>query len=200
MTADRSPIRRALAATEKLSSLDAVASMAARALSPLLSGGPGDVLRGSWLGHPLHPVLVTVPIGAWTAVPLFDLTGQPVAAQRLTAVGLAAAVPAATAGLAEYTTLDAAQRRVALVHAASNSVAMTALVGSMIARTRGLTGRAHALTIAGLGVTGVSGALGGHLTYVQAAGVQRESLPVPSTSVETPQEPIPLPPAGSDES
>ncbi len=154
----------------------------------MLSGGLGNILRGSWLGHPLHPVLVTVPIGAWTSVPVFDLTGQPVAAQRLTAVGLAAAIPAATAGLAEYTTLDTAQRRVALVHAASNSVAMTALVGSMAARSRGLTGRAIALTIAGLGVTAISGALGGHLTYVQAAGVQRESLPSVSsgtTSIAT---------------
>ncbi|GAA1905365.1 DUF2231 domain-containing protein [Williamsia serinedens] len=172
-----SPIGRVLAAAEGLSSLDGVASTVSRLLSPVLSGGLGDVLRGSWLGHPLHPVLVTVPIGAWTAVPLFDLTGQPVAAQRLTALGLAAAVPAATAGLAEYTTLDAPQRRVALVHASTNSVAVTALAASMVARSRDLTGRALALTIVGLGVTGVSGALGGHLSYVQAAGVQRESRP-----------------------
>ena len=177
MTADRSPVLRALAAVENLSGLDGLATTVARALAPVLDGGLGNVLRGSWLGHPLHPVLVTVPIGAWTAVPLFDLTGQFVAAQRLTTLGLAAAVPAAPARLAEYTTLDAAQRRVALVHAASNSVAMTALVGSMAARRKGRGTTALTLTLAGLAVAGVSGALGGHLSYVQAAGVQRESLP-----------------------
>lgn len=169
--------------------LDDLAATTGRLLAPVLDGGVGDFLRGAWLGHPLHPVLVTVPIGAWTAVPLFDLTGQPVAAQRLTALGLAAALPAATAGLAEYTTLDAPQRRVALVHAASNSVAMTALVGSMVARGKGRSSMALALTIAGLSVTGVSGALGGHLSYVQAAGVQREALPSAtpvSGSLDTP--------------
>ncbi len=25
-----------------------------------------NVLHGTWLGHPLHPALVTVPLGAWT--------------------------------------------------------------------------------------------------------------------------------------
>lgn len=172
-----SPIRRALAAVEGLSVLDDLAATADRLLAPALTGGLGNILRGSWLGHPLHPVLVTVPIGAWTAVPLFDLTGQPVAAQLLTAIGLAAAVPAATAGLAEYTTLDTPQRRVALVHAASNSIAMTALVGSMAARRKGRRAQALTLSVAGLAVTGLSGALGGHLSYVQAAGVQREARP-----------------------
>ncbi|MGJ0118891.1 DUF2231 domain-containing protein [Williamsia sp. MIQD14] len=173
----RSPIRRALEAVEKVSALDGVAAMTARVLGPALSGGPGNVLRGSWLGHPIHPVLVTVPIGAWTAAPVLDLTDQPEAAQTLIALGLAAAVPAAVAGLAEYTTLDVPQRRVALVHAGSNSVAMTALVASMAARRAGRRGQAVALTLAGLAVTGISGALGGHLSYVQAAGVQREAMP-----------------------
>ena len=33
-----------------------------------------DILHGTWLGHPLHPVLTDVTIGAWTqAQPAFDV-------------------------------------------------------------------------------------------------------------------------------
>lgn len=178
MTAPHSsPITRALASVEGVSALDAPADVIAGPLRALLDNGIGDALRGSWLGHPLHPVAVTVPIGVWTAAPVFDLLRQPLAAQRLVLIGLGAAMPAAVTGLAEFTTLDAPQRRVAVVHASSNSVAMTLLVGSMLLRRKGRRLAAIGLTLAGLSVTGVSGALGGHLAYVQGAGVQREARP-----------------------
>src|SRR5690242_14633532 len=32
-----------------------------------------DFLNGVWFGHPLHPVLVTIPIGAWTTTLLLDM-------------------------------------------------------------------------------------------------------------------------------
>ena len=31
-----------------------------------------NALHGVWLGHPLHPVLTDVPIGAWTTALAFD--------------------------------------------------------------------------------------------------------------------------------
>src|SRR3954451_17788415 len=31
-------------------------------------------LNGTWAGHPLHPALTDVPIGAWTIVIALDLT------------------------------------------------------------------------------------------------------------------------------
>lgn len=37
-----------------------------------------DILHGTWLGHPLHPVLTDIPIGAWTIAMMCDL----VATQR----------------------------------------------------------------------------------------------------------------------
>src|SRR3989442_255596 len=43
-----------------------------------LLGSPGRSLKtfmhGTWLGHPLHPVLTDIPIGAWTIAILFDLS------------------------------------------------------------------------------------------------------------------------------
>ena len=38
-----------------------------------------NLLHGTWLGHPLHPVITDVPIGAWTAAAVLDcleLSGQ----------------------------------------------------------------------------------------------------------------------------
>ena len=32
-----------------------------------------DLLHGTWLGHPLHPVLVHVPVGCWLSAGLLDL-------------------------------------------------------------------------------------------------------------------------------
>jgi hypothetical protein len=31
-----------------------------------------DALHGVWLGHPVHPALTDVPIGAWTTALVFD--------------------------------------------------------------------------------------------------------------------------------
>src|ERR1035437_4964789 len=32
-----------------------------------------EFLNGSWLGHPLHPALTDVPIGAWMGASLLDV-------------------------------------------------------------------------------------------------------------------------------
>jgi len=39
-----------------------------------------DVLNGRWLGHPLHPVVTDVPVGAMTVAAVLDVTGQDTAA------------------------------------------------------------------------------------------------------------------------
>ena len=31
-----------------------------------------DALHGTWLGHPLHPVLVQVPVGSWISAGVLD--------------------------------------------------------------------------------------------------------------------------------
>src|SRR3954467_10785594 len=60
-----------------------------------------DLLNGVWLGHPLHPLLTDVPIGAWTMTQLLDLVsaargddeGLDRASDITLAAGLLAAVP-----------------------------------------------------------------------------------------------------------
>jgi uncharacterized membrane protein len=168
------PLAQALKSVENLSAVDAPASKLADLLRNKIPPTALALLRGQWLGHPLHPVLVTVPIGAWMAVPVLDVTGESIAAKRLVAFGIAAAVPATVTGFVEYTTLDTAQRRVAVVHMAANTVSLACFARSWWQRRTGSAIRGSGWSLTGLAVTGVSGALGGHLSYSQSAGVLRE--------------------------
>src|SRR5215208_1044560 len=73
------PVARAAIAEriEGLESLDVLAEPlqgAARAAVPQDSGVK-DILSGTWLGHPLHPPLTDLVIGAWTSAALLDLFG-----------------------------------------------------------------------------------------------------------------------------
>jgi hypothetical protein len=60
-----------------------------------------DALNGTWLGHPLHPAITDVPVGAMSVAALFDLTGQRRAADVAVATGLASMVGAAVTGAAD---------------------------------------------------------------------------------------------------
>ena len=47
-----------------------------------------DLLNGTWLGHPVHPVITDVPVGAMTVAALLDATGHDGAADLAVATGL----------------------------------------------------------------------------------------------------------------
>jgi uncharacterized membrane protein len=72
-----------------------------------------DVLQGKWLGHPLHPAIVHVPIGGWLAACALDLIalagGRSPALGQLTlwlvGVGLIAALAAVPPGLADWSAI-----------------------------------------------------------------------------------------------
>ena len=78
-----------------------------------------NALSGTWLGHPLHPMLTDVPIGAWLMAGLLDIAGgkssQP-AARRLVGLGVLAAIPTAAAGASDWAETVDADQRVGLVH------------------------------------------------------------------------------------
>jgi uncharacterized membrane protein len=183
---------------EDLRRLDgAAATIAGVVRKALRKPGTDDVLRGRWLGHPLHPLMVTVPIGAFVSTAVLDLTpGNRDAARKLTALGLAATAPTALLGLADYAELDERQRRVGVVHAALNTVAAALFTGSYLSRVRGAHTRGRALNALGLTVLSAGGALGGHLSYAQGAGVFRWQKPGTSQAVTTPR-PAAADPVGS---
>jgi uncharacterized membrane protein len=169
---------------ENASSLDPLADrLRTRVRSTVRHPAARRLLHGTWLGHPLHPVLVHLPVGAFLSAGVLDaLPGERRAATTLIAVGVAGAVPAAVAGLMDWSVLDRPQRRVGLVHAAANTLALGLYAGSLLARGSGRPGIGRALAYAGLSVAGGSAYLGGHLTYEQGARVRPASDPVPATA------------------
>lgn len=131
-------------------------------------------LRGDWLGHATHPMLTDLPIGCWTAATLLDLLGgrkaRP-AAKRLVALGVLTAVPTAAAGLVEWRAIDDERvRRVAIVHAGSNGLALLGYMASWRARRRGHHLRGAFLGLCSGAVASAGGYLGGHLAFAQGVG------------------------------
>lgn len=169
-----SPVARLLESTESASWLDRPATVVRGLVRPIADGPAGAVLRGEFLGHPLHPALVAVPIGAWSSAAVFDLVfRRPDAARRLLGVGLAAAAPTLLTGWSDWSRCTTIQRRVGLIHAVTNAAGI-ALTAASFRRRRCVpesSGRAVALSLAGLGLIGVGGTLGGHLAYALGAGV-----------------------------
>ncbi|MFD6418287.1 Rieske 2Fe-2S domain-containing protein [Streptomyces sp. NPDC060194] len=156
---------------ERAAALDAVADRVRDAVRAVPLGRGRDLLHGRWLGHPVHPLMVQVPIGAWFSAALLDgLPGRSRSADLLVGVGVAAALPAAAAGWADWAELQRRQLRVGLVHAAANATGVTLYAASLAARTRGRTTLGKALGFAGLTAVSAGGAIGGHLAYRQASG------------------------------
>src|SRR5512145_1076814 len=131
------------------------------------TGTRGAVLRGEWLGHAVHPVLTDVVLGTWTSASVLDVLGRPdmsAAAQRLIGTGLLAAGPTAWTGWAEWSAVGSRDKRVGLVHAVANGVAISVYAASWFARRRGQHGTGVRLALAGAAVSGFAAYLGGHLT------------------------------------
>lgn len=168
-------MRELLTKLEQTTALDRVGDRLQRAVQGTLrSQRVRDLLHGVWLGHPLHPAMVQVPVGAWISAAIVDLLpGQRRAATALVAVGTASAVPAAVAGLNDWASLARDQRRVGLVHAAANTIGLTLYAGSLAARLNGRHGMGRALAYLGLSAASAGAYLGGHLAYKQGAQVSQ---------------------------
>jgi nitrite reductase/ring-hydroxylating ferredoxin subunit/uncharacterized membrane protein len=136
--------------------------------------GPGwlrDLLHGVPLGKPLHPPLANVSLGFWVATAVLDVTrSDPRAARILLAGGIAGAMPAAVAGITDWSVLHREQQRVGFVHAIANLTALGLYAGSLALRFSGRDQNGRMLSFAGLSAAGLGGYLGGHLAYRQAAG------------------------------
>jgi nitrite reductase/ring-hydroxylating ferredoxin subunit/uncharacterized membrane protein len=136
-----------------------------------------NALSGTWLGHRFHPLLVPLPIGFWTGALLFDLVATRRArwaADTLVGAGIAAAVPTAAAGLSDWADAEPDARRVGLVHASCNTLALLCYSSSLVARLLGARKAGVGLGLAGAAAISVGGYLGGHLSYVQAVGVEKK--------------------------
>lgn len=133
-----------------------------------------NALSGTWLGHPVHPMLVSLPIGAWAMSALFDAVGGQSgnrAANVLIGTGIAASVPTAATGLNDWSDTVGPTARVGAVHGATNSAALLLYLGSLTIRLNGRNAWGKALSWTGTALLAASGYLGGHLTYARATNI-----------------------------
>jgi len=163
---------------ENAKALDGPSELAAKGLQRLLAPPAlRELLSGTSVGHPVHPLLVALPIGSWTAATYLDLTGgNRRAAKRLVGFGNLTALPTALAGANDWVTTSGAERRVGAVHALANSTALVLYGSSWLARRRGQWARGVALSLAGAAAMSGGGWLGGHLVYALGVGVDTTSF------------------------
>lgn len=160
------------------------------AIHNLVLGGGGvtrtlaDLLHGTWMGHPLHAVLVEIPIGSWSASAVFDLlavaTGSRNAewtADALITLGVAGAVPAAMAGMADYSAIREDVAAEAAVHGMLNSAALGLFLLSLAARKQDRRPLGVGLSLAALAVAGGSAWIGGDMVYRRRVGTNFNDPP-----------------------
>jgi nitrite reductase/ring-hydroxylating ferredoxin subunit/uncharacterized membrane protein len=168
---------------------DAIQPLVNRAFS---SGGEAghvvkDFLNGVWLGHPLHPVITDVPIGAWTMTELLDLLStmrgdDPAldAASDITlGAGIVAALGAAVTGITDWSDVGGEQRRLGMAHALLNVAGLSLCVGSLAVRMGGSNGRgrgtARVLSAAGYSISALAAYVAGELVYGKGMAVNRQA-------------------------
>ncbi|MFI6444212.1 DUF2231 domain-containing protein [Kitasatospora sp. NPDC050543] len=172
------PLPRALNGIEEQHWLDPAVNRIQHAVRVLPPGDTRDLLRGTWLGHPLHPTLVQLPVGCWLSAAVLDLVpGEQPAATGLVALGLAGALPAAVAGWVDWAELDERRLRLGLVHVVANTTGIALYTASLTSRLRGKRAAGRLLAYLGLSAVAVGGVLGGHLAYRQVVGADAGGFP-----------------------
>jgi len=153
--------------------LDPVGQSLEKYIRSLYSGTPNgkqiqNLLNGVWLGHPLHPMLTDVPVGAWTAglvldgvAGMSDAPGLDTAADVVLATGLAAAVPAAASGFTDWMDTYGFESRLGLMHGLVMSSTIILYAGSLVARLAGARATGVALSNTGYALLAAGAYLGG---------------------------------------
>jgi len=173
-------IFRLLGHLENAASLDPIVDRVRGVVNTVIRPQPlRDVLHGVPIGHPVHPLLVLIPTGAWVSAAVLDLMpGNERAARILVGVGIVSVLPTAASGYTDWSELHEQQMRVGLLHASANVLATALYTVSWIQRGRGHRTSGRAFSMLGLAVVSGAGYLGGHLSYRQAAGANHtEDVP-----------------------
>lgn len=147
------------------------------------SAGPtgrrvADALYGTWLGHPLHPMVTDIPVGAWTTGFVLDLlnaiTGSGLfarCADAAIAIGTLGAFAALASGLTDAQHPEREARRVGIVHGMINMGGTALQMASLVRRARGERGSGRALSSMAFGGLLVSAYLGGEMIDKYQVGV-----------------------------
>jgi uncharacterized membrane protein len=166
---------------------------------------PTSSLLAGPYGHPFHPILVTVPIGAWIASLVFDIASYVAdrpgflvdGAKWLIALGVIGALAAAMVGFLDFLGIPAGTpaRRTAVLHLSLN-LTLVAAYAVNFAWRQGLdvADDAHtpagptALSVVSVLVLAVSGYLGGKLAYRYGVRVADEGTQAEGYRTTTPHQ------------
>lgn len=172
-------VTRAIGDQEWLDSLAEPVQTAVRQLFDSAGRGGAELkkfLHGSALGHPLHPALIDLPLGAWTLAAILDGlelargSKRAGAADTAIAVGLAGAVAAAITGVTDWSETDGRAKRIGLAHGVLNLSAASLYGISLFLRKRSRQ-KAIGVSMIAFGVAMTAAYLGGHLVYGEQVGV-----------------------------
>ena len=130
-------------------------------------------------GHPIHPMLVSIPIGLWVfslACDLIRVLGGTSPNWQIVAYytmigGIIGALLAAVPGLIDLLSLPPGPKKTALTHMAINLTIVVLYVVNVWLRKRGGLDAAVWLSLISVGLLAVSGWLGGKMVYVHGIAV-----------------------------
>ncbi|HEY8132288.1 MAG TPA: Rieske 2Fe-2S domain-containing protein [Thermoanaerobaculia bacterium] len=163
--------------------IDASTDPLQKAVRSLFGGEAGrelkNFLHGTWLGHPLHPVLTDIPLGAWTvALTLDAMEGLSrrkecgAAADLAIGVGLVGALGSAATGITDWAETDDPARKVGLLHGLLNVAATTLYTTALFMRKSRRSRRSGiAFSMLGFALASTAAYLGGHMVYGEQVGV-----------------------------
>ena len=174
-------LERLLARVEGSKFLDRAGEIIGTAFVKVVRPGPfKEFISGSWLAHPVHPMLTDVTIGAWTSATILDVLGGEKArpgADVLVGIGILSAVPTAVTGLSDLTDIvESEDRSIGTAHALANVSGLVLWSMSYLARRTGSRRVGTALSMAGTLVMTGAGFLGGHLSYRRGVGVDQTTF------------------------
>jgi nitrite reductase/ring-hydroxylating ferredoxin subunit/uncharacterized membrane protein len=135
-----------------------------------------DFLNGVWLGHPLHPAITDVPIGAFVVALVLDIMGgSGPAATAAIGVGVVFMIIAALVGYADYIDLEDKPRRFGTVHSSLMLLAAVLYLVSFAMRMAGGGDAAVWLSVVGFVIVIGSAYVGGELVFNMGTQVDRHA-------------------------
>jgi nitrite reductase/ring-hydroxylating ferredoxin subunit/uncharacterized membrane protein len=135
-----------------------------------------DLLNGVWLGHPLHPAITDVPIGAYVVALVLDLSGQRAAATAAIGVGIVFMLLAALAGYADYIDLEGKTQRFGTIHSSLMLIALVFYLVSFVMRLGAVPSPAEVwLSVIGFVIVITAAYVGGELVYNLGTQVDRHA-------------------------
>lgn len=135
--------------------------------------------------HPIHPMLVAIPIGLWVfsfvcdLIHVFGGTSEnwEIVALYTMIGGVVGALAAAIPGFIDLLSLPPGIRRIGLIHMSLNLTIVVLYVINAAVRLNGQSGWPVWLSVIAIGMLLVSGWLGGQMVYVHGVAVDTPPEP-----------------------